>query len=776
MNISSRGFHVPWFFLILLVIESPAQTKISSGTAIARIIIRTDGSRKVDVTHERLTIQQPKRLNRSSHLSSSTALEANPVSQWDGDFQPHSRSIRGTMKVATTGRIVDRLKSFCTVRSSDLKLGDRPEPNDVRETSKSLIQTGLPPAKSSRSPQILSVATDSALPNLTFSYDTSNGDYLDYNADSCIARVRLTIRNTGTASAGPFRIGWYVSETPSVDSSVFLVATRYIDSLAAGAFDIDVSAAKLDTMSSLLPATYYLMFVIDDLLQVAESNESDNAGYFMRTFDFLPPTEGIPNLFLYLGDGSWSGFDFDTLKNELTAGVSVGNDGSAASPPFRVGFYLTATDDSGKTYFYRSSAFHVLAPGYYASIVGTGALDYLMPDLPVGTYFLVASINDDRKVTESNYEDNFGLSNSTFTTGRPNLVFSTGSGSTNTISYNRFTSELDLTATVQNNGPEDVLYQDFHIGWYLSADSVITVNDSLIAGASIISLASGQFITKNASAMLDSARGFPSGRYYIGAIIDDAMQVRELSETDNTFLYPNTVAYQGGLPNLRVYADSGSDNAIRYANATTRWVNITVQNSGTRDAKGFYVGFFLSSDSAISGDDYLLSSTAIPSNQFPAGRISGVSSAQFNVNTISQLPAGEYFVGAYIDYPDLVKESDESDNTFVVGKIQKTATGVNEPAGTVTRFSLEQNYPNPFNPSTTLRYGLPSRSRVRLVVYNVLGQIVAHLIDGEQSAGWHSIAWDANVASGLYFYRLEAVAAAEPGKSFVGVMNMILLK
>lgn len=93
-----------------------------------------------------------------------------------------------------------------------------------------------------------------------------------------------------------------------------------------------------------------------------------------------------------------------------------------------------------------------------------------------------------------------------------------------------------------------------------------------------------------------------------------------------------------------------------------------------------------------------------------------------------------------------------------------------------TEYSLSQNYPNPFNPSTVIRYGVPVRSNVKLEIYDMLGRQVALLVDQEQEAGFYESTWDANVPTGIYFYRMSAIAVASPEKSFVQVRKMMLLK
>ena len=97
-------------------------------------------------------------------------------------------------------------------------------------------------------------------------------------------------------------------------------------------------------------------------------------------------------------------------------------------------------------------------------------------------------------------------------------------------------------------------------------------------------------------------------------------------------------------------------------------------------------------------------------------------------------------------------------------------TAIGEDYGSVNSYSLSNNYPNPFNPSTKITYTLPERGNVSLKVYDLLGGEVAQLVNGEIEAGSYEIIFNANnLASGVYFYRLQA-------GSFVQTKKMIIIR
>jgi bacillolysin/thermolysin len=98
------------------------------------------------------------------------------------------------------------------------------------------------------------------------------------------------------------------------------------------------------------------------------------------------------------------------------------------------------------------------------------------------------------------------------------------------------------------------------------------------------------------------------------------------------------------------------------------------------------------------------------------------------------------------------------------------------------QFSISQNYPNPFNPQTSIRYDLPTLSHVRLDIYDISGKRVANLVNNGQQPGTYEATWNGknddgvNVASGVYYYRIEVSDEINSANKRVEINKMLLIK
>ncbi|MBK6766802.1 MAG: S8 family serine peptidase [bacterium] len=111
-------------------------------------------------------------------------------------------------------------------------------------------------------------------------------------------------------------------------------------------------------------------------------------------------------------------------------------------------------------------------------------------------------------------------------------------------------------------------------------------------------------------------------------------------------------------------------------------------------------------------------------------------------------------IGAYRIWVTSVYDGGESDSSNIVQFIVTDADDA--PTGIPTELYLLQNYPNPFNPTTSIAFGLPTESEVRLSVFDIQGRLVANLVDSQLPAGHHRVNFNAaGLGSGVYFYRLD---------------------
>jgi len=146
----------------------------------------------------------------------------------------------------------------------------------------------------------------------------------------------------------------------------------------------------------------------------------------------------------------------------------------------------------------------------------------------------------------------------------------------------------------------------------------------------------------------------------------------------------------------------------------------------------------------------------------------------------------KYLQAGYHKNSILVSSNDPDETQIIIPFTVDVITGLKEPESVniPAKYTLFQNYPNPFNPKTVISYKLKVKSEVELSIYNLLGQMVATLVNKKQAAGSYQVEWDASeFSSGLYLYQLKAksqrpkaVTANGQKQNAVITKKMLLLK
>jgi hypothetical protein len=143
----------------------------------------------------------------------------------------------------------------------------------------------------------------------------------------------------------------------------------------------------------------------------------------------------------------------------------------------------------------------------------------------------------------------------------------------------------------------------------------------------------------------------------------------------------------------------------------------------------------------------------------------------FNPETSDLTFPAQDFTGMVTLYCTVSDDSGASAQDSFIVRVTADPVGINDFAsGLPTKYEMNQNYPNPFNPTTHIRFGLPKAVKVKIDVYNLLGQHVATILEAFKPAGYHDIDFNArHLPSGLYFYRIQT-------SGYNAVRRMIVIK
>ncbi|MEQ8523412.1 T9SS type A sorting domain-containing protein [Gracilimonas sp.] len=161
---------------------------------------------------------------------------------------------------------------------------------------------------------------------------------------------------------------------------------------------------------------------------------------------------------------------------------------------------------------------------------------------------------------------------------------------------------------------------------------------------------------------------------------------------------------------------------------------------------------FLTVDKSVSGNLFVSDSTAILFSQNYGATFTSLLSVDDEITGLYKKPDSDILY--VLTRKELLEVNTETKETTTLKQLPVSSEQLTD---VPTQISLNQNYPNPFNPSTVISYQLAGNSLVRLEVFDVTGRKVAVLVNGvRKAAGTHEVTFDAeNLASGVYFYRLE---------------------
>ena len=475
--------------------------------------------------------------------------------------------------------------------------------------------------------------------------------------------VNYIVLNQGSAEAGAFEIGFYLSEDTDYDMGVdsFLTAVP-VSPLAAGALTSGTATVTLPSSSPFTAqtGTFYVVMFSDDLDEVAESDETNNhgTGYQIDYDDFavLPDLVGtycnvIPDL---IGWGDTFNIDYTVL-----------NQGTADTGAFDIGFYLSEdTDyDMGVDSFLTGISVSQLAAGVSTSGIATATLPSSSPfTAQTGTFYVVMFSDDLNEVVESDETNNHGtgyqIDYDDFVV-LPDLVGTYCNVVPELIGWDE---SFDVDYAVLNQGSADA--GAFDIGFYLSEDTNYDMGvDSFLSSVSVSQLAAGASTSGTATVTLPSSSPFTAqtGTFYVVMFSDDLNEVVEVDETNN-----HSMGYQVDSDDFAVLPDLVGT----YCNVIpdlTDWgesfdVDYTVLNQGSADTGAFDIGFYLSEDTDYDmGVDSFL--TAVSVLQLTAGAsTSGTATVTLSSSSPFAAQTGTFYVVMFSDDLEEVAEFDETNN------------------------------------------------------------------------------------------------------------------
>jgi hypothetical protein len=370
-----------------------------------------------------------------------------------------------------------------------------------------------------------SFATTAPLPDLTVSSLNNPPGSVTVGASFTVTD---TTANQGSSTASASTTRYRLSPDSTITTADLLLSgTRSVPSLPASG--TSSGSVTVTVPAGTTPGTYYLGACADDLGAVTEASETNNCHASATTVSVTSPT-AAPDLLVTMLTAPTSG----TVGGSLAGlSVTIKNQGPASTGAFRVGFYF-ATSATYTASAVMSNSYCAASSGVAAGAAWTcsGAIS-IPASLSPGAYYLIAYVDDQSQVTESNEANNWlaattGLIMLANGTGQPDLLVTALTAPTSgTVGG----SLAGLSVTAKNQGTTAA--GTHRIGFYFSTSATYTT--SAVMSSSYCAASTG--VAAGAAWTCSGAISIPAwlspGGYYLIAYADDQSQVTESNETNN---------------------------------------------------------------------------------------------------------------------------------------------------------------------------------------------------------------------------------------------------
>jgi subtilase family serine protease len=451
------------------------------------------------------------------------------------------------------------------------------------------------------------------------------------------------VQNLGNSLAVASQVGYYLSADAVWSADDKLLGTEEAQVPSTGKSTV-VSGSAIIPVST-VPGTYYLLCVADYLDQVIEDEEQNNS--FVLPITVVPPSIDL---------------DFDSYWNigytQLSAGGNVRvrcylmNEGSVRLDTATVGYYLSADQvlSADDVLLDQGSAGPLLPSSiyyYYGFIERTLTIP---TSIPLGKRYLLLVADHRNQVAESNETNNVLFASVNIVVPDVDLVMSSGRAY-NPVVGNRLSSDCGIA-----NKGTTIVYPAT-VGYYLSTDNQLSTDDMFLGESQGEPMGGGGNQWLGGPPSLTIPGTTVPGTYYLLFVADYLHQVAETNEANN--VYAITLQIVKPTPDLALTRNFDVE-PVRTAAGTEVQIAYNFANNGSTAVYAPSIGFYLSTDNALSTDDVFVGSNRL-------FEWNGIFPFSYNYLT-SKLPIprstvpGQYYILGVADDQNEFAETDETNN------------------------------------------------------------------------------------------------------------------